>query len=222
MQNRSKNVKPATSSTARLPTAILLTLCFGVCAAIKVQPFSFPPDLLEGSRVIATCSLLRVSEGTRFRWLKDGKALDADSHGRIRTRTDVDFSMITIDPAHQEDSGNYSCTATSKGKSDTHTAHLAVYATPKWTHRPTDVLITEGNNVSTICTASGNPVPTVTLRKDGGNENSKFQGKGTATLHITKSTKMDAGTYSCIASNGFGASIQQSFLVKVYGEKTEM
>ncbi|KAL1425979.1 hypothetical protein MTO96_018687 [Rhipicephalus appendiculatus] len=84
--------------------------------AVKVQPFSFPPNPVEGSRVSAACSLTRVSEATRFRWAKDGKTLGDDPQGRIKTRTDTDFSMLTIDPARQEDSGNYSCTVTSKGK----------------------------------------------------------------------------------------------------------
>ncbi|KAH7948089.1 hypothetical protein HPB52_018435 [Rhipicephalus sanguineus] len=156
-----------------------------------VQPFNFPQSVVEGSRVSATCSLMSISEGTRFRWTKN---------------------------VRQEDSGNYSCTAVSKGKSDTYSASLNVYAVPKWTHRPKDVLITEGNNVSVKCAASGNPVPEITLGKDGAaNIQSKSQGKGTATLAITKSTKMDAGTYSCTASNGFGTDIRESFFVKVYG-----
>ncbi|KAL3196675.1 hypothetical protein MRX96_045140, partial [Rhipicephalus microplus] len=142
--------------------------------AVKVQPFSFPPKPVEGSRVSAACSLMRVSESTRFRWAKDGKALGDDPQGRIKTRTDTDFSMLTIDPARQEDSGNYTCTVMSKGKSDTFSARLIVYG------------------------------------------NMPAQGKGKTELMITKSTKMDAGTYSCTASNGFGSDIHDSFFVKVY------
>ncbi|XP_072144769.1 cell adhesion molecule Dscam1-like isoform X4 [Dermacentor andersoni] len=195
---------------------MLFLSCFERGMAVKVQPFSFPPNLVEGSRVSAACSLLRVSEATRFRWAKDGKTLGDDPRGRIKARTDTDFSMLTIDPARQEDSGNYSCTAMSKGKSDTFSANLVVYAAPKWTQQPEDVVITEGNNVSVKCAASGNPVPEVTLQKDGGSTPTRAQGKGKTELQITKSSKMDAGTYSCTASNGFGSDIHDSFFVKVY------
>ncbi|KAH7938297.1 hypothetical protein HPB49_022216 [Dermacentor silvarum] len=197
-------------------TKTVLISIYGFGRTVKVQPFSFPANLVEGSRVSATCSLLRVSEGTRFMWSRNGKVLGRDSEGRIKTRTETDFSMITIDPARQEDSGNYSCTAISKGKSDTHSANLVIYAAPKWTQRPSNVMITEGNNVSVLCAASGNPVPDVVLRKTEGNGQAKAEGKGKATMAITKSTKMDDGTYTCAASNGFGADIHEKFFVKVY------
>ncbi|XP_049528339.1 Down syndrome cell adhesion molecule-like protein Dscam2 [Dermacentor silvarum] len=121
------NSKAHHGMDVNLLSAILLLLCFGFGRTVKVQPFSFPANLVEGSRVSATCSLLRVSEGTRFMWSRNGKVLGRDSEGRIKTRTETDFSMITIDPARQEDSGNYSCTAISKGKSDTHSANLVIY-----------------------------------------------------------------------------------------------
>nr|XP_037280563.1 Down syndrome cell adhesion molecule-like protein Dscam2 [Rhipicephalus microplus] len=100
---------------------------YGFGEALRVQPFTFPQNVVEGSRVSATCSLMSISDGTRFRWMKNGKQISDDPQGRVKTRTEADFSMITIGAVRQEDSGNYSCTAVSKGKSDTYSASLNVY-----------------------------------------------------------------------------------------------
>ncbi|XP_040074510.1 hemicentin-1 [Ixodes scapularis] len=151
---------------------------YGNALVVKVQPFYFPNDLLEGSRVSVTCSLRKVSSDARFKWLKDGKALDGNRYRRLSVRTEADFSMVTIEPTRQEDSGNYTCMVTSKGRSDSYTAALVVYAQP----------------------------PLV-------------QGKSAGTLQLTKTSKHDAGNYSCTATNGFGTAIEKTFLVKVYGKK---
>lgn len=113
--------------TGCLSTTHTLVSFAGCALGVNVQPFMFPNDLIEGSRVTATCSLKTVLGGSRFKWLKDGGSLERNSNSRISVRTEADFSMITIDPVRQEDSGNYTCTVTSKGKSDSNSALLVVY-----------------------------------------------------------------------------------------------
>ena len=69
------------------------------------------------------------------------------------------------------------------------------------TRKPSSVIVEEGQNVSLICQATGQPTPTVTWRKAVGhlpNERSKLaHGK----LEITNVTKAYAGDYVCSATN---------------------
>ena len=60
--------------------------------------------------------------------------------------------------------------------------------------------VTEDESVPLVCVATGHPSPTVTWTKDG-----RTVGvTGNAT--IVKSTRGDAGDYTCTATNGVGES----------------
>ncbi|KAL3180820.1 hypothetical protein MRX96_037236 [Rhipicephalus microplus] len=188
--------------------------------AVKVQPFSFPPKPVEGSRVSAACSLMRVSESTRFRWAKDGKALGDDPQGRIKTRTDTDFSMLTIDPARQEDSGNYTCTVMSKGKSDTFSARLIVYENIKVVpfYIPDKVLI--GDTVKIVCYTNTVQAPlSFKWTKDGktmhGDEYAQIKTHADlSTLILGPVKQSHTGNYTCqVHSPASGGSYTAPLLV---------
>ncbi|KAL3180819.1 hypothetical protein MRX96_037236 [Rhipicephalus microplus] len=192
--------------------------------AVKVQPFSFPPKPVEGSRVSAACSLMRVSESTRFRWAKDGKALGDDPQGRIKTRTDTDFSMLTIDPARQEDSGNYTCTVMSKGKSDTFSARLIVYENIKVVpfYIPDKVLI--GDTVKIVCYTNTVQAPlSFKWTKDGktmhGDEYAQIKTHADlSTLILGPVKQSHTGNYTCqVHSPASGGSYTAPLLV--YGPR---
>ncbi|XP_075553715.1 cell adhesion molecule Dscam1-like [Dermacentor variabilis] len=140
-------------------TKTITIAIYGFGKAVKVQPFSFPSNVVEGSRVSATCSLMSISEGTRFRWSRNGKPLSDDPEGRIKTRTEADFSMVTIGPVRQGDSGNYSCTAMSKGKSDTYSSNLVVYGSINVVpfYIPDKVML--GDTVKVVCYTSTEQTP---------------------------------------------------------------
>ena len=69
------------------------------------------------------------------------------------------------------------------------------------TQKPSSVIVEEGQDVSLVCQATGQPTPTISWRKAVGqvsNERSKaVNGK----LDITNVTKADAGDYVCYATN---------------------
>ncbi|XP_049528341.1 Down syndrome cell adhesion molecule homolog [Dermacentor silvarum] len=176
---------------------------YGFGKAVKVQPFSFPSNVVEGSRVSATCSLMSISEGTRFRWARNGKPLSDDPEGRIKTRTDADFSMVTIGPVRQEDSGNYSCTAMSKGKSDTYSANLVVYGSISVVpfYIPDKVML--GDTVKVVCYTSTEQTPlSFKWMKDGkllvADENIRIKTQADLSTMILGPVKpAHRGNYTC-------------------------
>lgn len=60
-----------------------------------------------------------------FEWLKDGKNVKEIPHMKVAVMSDV--SAIIIEPVSEADSGNYTCVASSEGKTDMYVASLNVY-----------------------------------------------------------------------------------------------
>ena len=72
------------------------------------------------------------------------------------------------------------------------------------TQKPSSITVEEGQNVSLLCKATGQPTPTITWRKAF----SHMSGKNTAVvdgnLTIISVTKADGGSYACSAKNLLG------------------
>ena len=91
---------------------------------------------------------------------------------------------------------------------------------PSFTTRPNNQTVIEGTNVTFLCTATGNPTPTIKWMKDG-----KSVAKG-ETLSF-KTSRNDSGEYRCLAENGLGEVINTTAYLdvqckfgKVKNEKT--
>ncbi|CAC5377794.1 HMCN [Mytilus coruscus] len=66
--------------------------------------------------------------------------------------------------------------------------------------RPSPITVNEGQTITATCTAQGSPILTYTWFKG----NSNIQLSTGSVLQITSSTRTDAGTYQCRASNTYG------------------
>ena len=87
-------------------------------------------------------------------------------------------------------------------------AFSSVTVPPSFTSRPSNQTVIEGTNVSFLCTATGNPAPTVTWMKDG---SSVAAGH---TLSI-ETSRNDSGKYWCLAENGLGEAINTTVYLNV-------
>ena len=72
------------------------------------------------------------------------------------------------------------------------------------THKPLSVIAGEGENVSLQCTATGQPIPTVTWKKALGHLPKQKTAVVDGNLTILNIAKEDGGTYACSAKNLLG------------------
>lgn len=76
-------------------------------------------------QIRATCLVQEGDQPVRYAWTKDGRPLDA----RLGVRTsqlDAFTSILVIERAAAEHSGNYTCTASNAAASSSTTARLTV------------------------------------------------------------------------------------------------
>ena len=83
-----------------------------------------------------------------------------------------------------------------------------VRVAPQITTQPQAGSVTEGDNVTLSCNASGNPVPTISWTRDGslvssGHQRISFEA-GNRLLTITNVNRTDSGEYLCVADNSEG------------------
>ena len=83
-----------------------------------------------------------------------------------------------------------------------------VRVAPQITTQPHAGSVTEGDNVTLSCNASGNPVPTISWTRDGslvssGDQRISFEA-GNRQLTITNVNRADSGEYLCVADNSEG------------------
>ncbi|XP_031565647.1 hemicentin-1-like isoform X2 [Actinia tenebrosa] len=118
----------------------------------------------------------------------------------------VTESSLVIKRSRSSDTGNYICEARNIMGVLRYKIRLLVQVYVKFTSVPSNITVTENQDVQLRCRASGVPSPMITwYRRDGSVMPSRYriiQGD----LHITKITKEQEGSYVCVASNVLGAS----------------
>ncbi|XP_066259231.1 neurotrimin-like [Euwallacea similis] len=85
----------------------------------------------------------------------------------------------------------------------------------------TDMVVSEGSNVSLQCAATGSPQPLITWRREGGELLSTGQDFDAPFLegpvfNISKVNRLQMGPYLCIASNGVPPSVSKRIMLIVH------
>ncbi|KAG7472084.1 hypothetical protein MATL_G00104850 [Megalops atlanticus] len=160
----------------------------------------------QGSAVEFTCS---ASGGiqTTIEWIKEGGHLPPNHH--------IKDGVLRIENLEQEDEGVYICRATSVHGQAQDTAKLTIQALPKVmiNVRTSVQTVLVGNSVEFECQAVGDPEPTVSWSKVGGELPAHVMVKG-GMLRIDQVTEADAGQYRCTATNDVG-SVQSQVVLNV-------
>ncbi|EEC02201.1 conserved hypothetical protein [Ixodes scapularis] len=202
-------------------TCLILLGTSRVALTVRIQPFVFPEKAVVGTKVSVMCTTVEEIPTVQFRWYKNGSPLvTSESNSRVRLRTFPDVSNLVIGPLEEGDSGNYTCTGTTKSRSDSHTEVLSVLVPPKWIHEPQDANLREGQNLSVRCEAKGHPTPTVQWKLKGNRNVAMANDSRGGLLTISKATKDVAGTYVCTADNGLPDKLSREIRINIFGENS--
>ncbi|XP_009687358.2 contactin-3 isoform X1 [Struthio camelus] len=138
-----------------------------------------------------------------YRWLKNGDQLSVE--GRIQ----IENGALTISNLNLTDSGTYQCIAENKHGVIYSSAELRVVASaPDFSKNPMKKMIQVqiGSTVNFECNPKASPKARCVWKKGGEQlqENERIMLLNDGRLRIANVTKVDAGSYTCLAANQFG------------------
>ncbi|XP_065079146.1 basement membrane-specific heparan sulfate proteoglycan core protein isoform X5 [Ochlerotatus camptorhynchus] len=130
----------------------------------------------------------------------------------LSTRITQDYpGVITLREVTLEDAGEYECRAENNAGSTSLTASVDVQLAPIITISPAveEYKLYEGDELSIQCSARGKPEPTVVIKPPqhhevDGRHLSRYEGLGSANIHIFQAETKHSGTYECVASSPAG------------------
>ncbi|KAF8793077.1 Hemicentin-1 like protein [Argiope bruennichi] len=137
--------------------------------SLQIQPFTFPAKSIIGKRVTVTCTTT-VGEKMVFKWYRNGHELLKGRNVDIRSYPDL--SNLVIDPLTEDDTGNYTCSASARGLQASYTTVLEVLVPPTWSLMPTDIDALSGDPITLNCLGLGSPKPAITWSRAQGDGNS--------------------------------------------------
>ncbi|XP_049682850.1 contactin-3-like isoform X3 [Accipiter gentilis] len=147
-----------------------------------------------------------------YRWLKNGDQLSIE--GRIQ----IENGALTISNLNLTDSGRYQCIAENKHGVISSSADLRVVASaPDFSKNPMKKLIQVqiGSTVTFECKPKASPKAKCSWKKGGEqlHENERIMLLKDGELRIANVTKVDAGSYTCLATNQFGTASGSTNLI---------
>ncbi|XP_066948108.1 cell adhesion molecule Dscam2-like isoform X4 [Macrobrachium rosenbergii] len=198
------------------------TLNVRVMVPPRLANMAFPVGTRAGMRAQATCLMQEGDQPLTFAWQKDGRPLDGIRDVRT-SQLDAFTSILVIERASAEHSGNYTCAATNPARTSTVDAQLTVSVPPTWVVEPSSANVPLGGHVALHCLAKGFPNPTVVWRKE--TASGVFSGVATGeggvagwengTLSVSRAERRHEGRYLCEANNNVGAGLSKVVTLSV-------
>lgn len=141
--------------------------------------------------------------GPVITWIRNGKPI---SEAPPNSRRHVTSNSIIIEKLVKKDTGNYGCNATNSLGYVYKDVYVNVLALdPDITQPPTDISTVDGKTVRITCRVFGAPKPEVKWIRNGQElTGGRYKTLDTGDLEIENVIFLDAGTYTCHASNKFG------------------
>ncbi|GFT91507.1 titin [Nephila pilipes] len=206
---------------------IIFVLIYGMrnlCSKDKIQPFNFPQKIREGESTKVMCTVNAEDKTFTFKWLKDG--IHIRNSNRVEISVLTDYSLLKIKSVSTQDSGNYTCIASSQQNTLNYTTTLLVEAPVQWTIEPADQEVILGEEVKFFCSARGFPTPIIKWNKAIGEQeyqvetSNRFRVDIEGTLIISNVQSEDGAIYICYARNGVGNSLQKKVSLSVIEKLT--
>ncbi|KAA0713884.1 Hemicentin-1 Fibulin-6 [Triplophysa tibetana] len=141
----------------------------------------------------------------KLRFTRDGTTIGDEGTYEMSIS---ESGTLTIRRAAPVDAGNYTCVATNEAGTASQSVTISFAERPSISLTQQVVMIVAGGDATLECHASGTPPPTVTWQKgdlDLGNMPFVEQDVHHGTLQIRGVQELDAGEYTCVATNTAGS-----------------
>ncbi|PAV72711.1 hypothetical protein WR25_18698 isoform C [Diploscapter pachys] len=170
----------------------------------------------RGDSVTFECKVIEGLPLPTIHFLRNGRELLKSSHEYIH----IDGGRMTIMGVQDADSGTYNCVAESIAGRAIETVKLEVGSVPSIVPSPEIVHVNIEKPVTLQCRAIGHPPPTIVWLRDGvlvkQLNNPRYTLLPDGNLHITSAMMEDQSTFTCTATNNYGAQ-SKSTAVKITG-----
>ncbi|XP_046622366.1 neuroglian isoform X1 [Neodiprion virginianus] len=167
--------------------------------------FTHEPEIenkAEGETAIFRCEASGVPQ-PQIKWIHNGKPIEEAPPNPRRKVTD---NMVIIEKLVKKDTGNYGCNATNSlgyVYKDVYVNVLAI--PPQITQPPSNEATVDGKTIRITCRVFGAPKPEVKWVRNGIElTGGRYITLESGDLEIDNVNFLDAGSYTCYASNKFG------------------
>ncbi|KAI1236572.1 hypothetical protein IHE44_0014825 [Lamprotornis superbus] len=165
----------------------------------------------EGSLISLICESSGIPPPS-LTWKKNGSSVVPEPSGRVRVLSGGRQLQVAV--ADRSDAASYTCIASNVAGSATKEYILQVYTRPTISNsgpHPSEVVVTQGSEISLECEAQGVPEPAVMWLKDGralgsgsGSGRDVAVLAGGRVLRLERAHVSDTGRYVCVATNAAG------------------
>ncbi|NWV42606.1 HMCN1 protein, partial [Grantiella picta] len=161
----------------------------------------------EGSLISLICESSGIPPPS-LTWKKNGSPLVPEPSGRVRVLSGGRQLQVAV--ADRSDAASYTCIASNMAGSATKEYSLQVYTRPTISNSgpfPSEVVVTQGSEMSLECEAQGVPEPAVAWLKDGralGAGGDVALLAGGRVLRLERVQVSHTGRYVCVATNAAG------------------
>ena len=199
-------------------------------------------NYFKGEKIVLTCKAMSDID-VKVVWRKDKKALDLlqsknyassytiEEKNNNESETSSSSSGINmkefINELHlqdleESDQGSYSCAIINKfGRVTSNKAKLTMHSVPSFSKIPSNITVKAGATARLECLATGQPVPQISLAKDGGldfpaaSERRMMFMTADNSFYIIDTKVEDIGVYSCRAKNLAGEVVANASLMVI-------
>ncbi|KAK6617380.1 hypothetical protein RUM43_014389 [Polyplax serrata] len=181
--------------------------------AIELYPAA-SQTVHEGGSLILQCRITQGDPTPQIRWSKsDGRSLGSNIE-------ELPNGVLRFSDMKVEDAGQFICRAENAAGSVDAIATIEVQSKPVITVTPSnDITVVEGQRIKLECRGTGSPTPSVSWSKTDYREHpfsvSITEGQPMSAIYeITRVSKADEGSYSCVAMNSAGTT-EERVIIRV-------